>query len=269
MKEKEIRLLPHAGLCNRLRAISSAVFLAKKLNRPLTIYWQNNDECASDFCDLFDPINIDIPIDVIEYKGLKYSIARKKNLYYPKLLRIFSVDKEILNFNCKEDGDIIPLISSDGITFIQTCHSITQHYDFQALFKPISSIMNAINSVTALYSDNTIGLHIRRTDNVQAIAHNDISSFENCINRELEADSSTKFYLATDDMYVKDYLINKYGTAILTFDIPLNRNTVEGMRGAVVDLWCLSKTKRIIGSFYSSYSEVASFIGKIDLEIVE
>lgn len=269
MRNSEIKLLPHAGLCNRLRAISSAVFVAKEIGCPLTIYWSNNEECASTYQDLFEPINIDIPINIIEYKGVKYSIARKKNLYFPKFLRLFSVDKEILNFNCKEDGDIFPLIPRNGVTLIQTCHSLSQHYDFQTLFKPVSSILDVIKSVTDHYSDNTIGLHIRRTDNVQAIAHNDISSFEDCINKELESVSNTKFYLATDDIEVKKYLKEKYGDAIISLDLPLNRNTLDGMKGAVVDLWCLSRTKKIIGSFYSSYSEVASYIGNIELVIAE
>ncbi len=267
MKDRKILLLPHAGLCNRLRAISSAVFIAEKIDCPLTVYWRNDEECAGDFRDLFEPINIEIPVNVIEYKGLKYRVARKNNFYYPRILRLFSVDKEIPNFNCKTDGDIMPLIPSEGIVFIQTCHSLAQHYDFQKLFKPVPAITDIINSVTEQYSNNTIGLHIRRTDNKQAIAHNGISSFEKSMDVEIKANPDTKFYLATDDMDVKKYLKDKYRESIISYDMPLNRNTMEGMKGAVVDLWCLSKTKKIIGSYFSSYSEVASYIGHIDLEI--
>ena len=44
-----------------------------------------------------------------------------------------------------------------------------------------------------------------------------------------------------------------------------SRNTYEGMRFAVVDLYCLSKTSYIIGSYFSSYSHIASVLGGISV----
>ena len=45
-----------------------------------------------------------------------------------------------------------------------------------------------------------------------------------------------------------------------------DRNSLEGMKFAVVDLFCLSKTKKIIGSVGSSYSQIAAEIGGIEVE---
>lgn len=59
-----------------------------------------------------------------------------------------------------------------------------------------------------------------------------------------------------------------YGKRILTNTPPLNRDSLEGMIGAVVDLWSLSRTKKIWGSYYSSYSEMAAILGNINLEII-
>lgn len=45
-----------------------------------------------------------------------------------------------------------------------------------------------------------------------------------------------------------------------------DRNSLEGMKFAVLDLFCLSKTNKIIGSVGSSYSQIAAEIGGIEVE---
>jgi len=46
----------------------------------------------------------------------------------------------------------------------------------------------------------------------------------------------------------------------------LERNSLEGMVFAVTELFCLSKTQKIIGSDYSSYSNIAAELGEIPVE---
>jgi hypothetical protein len=47
----------------------------------------------------------------------------------------------------------------------------------------------------------------------------------------------------------------------LWFIKELNRNSQQGITDAVVDMFCLSKTKYIYGSYWSSFSDIASVIG--------
>lgn len=49
----------------------------------------------------------------------------------------------------------------------------------------------------------------------------------------------------------------------------LSRNSVAGMVDGAIDLYCLAATRRIIGSYWNSYSEIAAELGGIDLEIVK
>ena len=65
---------------------------------------------------------------------------------------------------------------------------------------------------------------------------------------------------------VKESLKSKYPNRIITLMDDTDRNSLEGMKFAVVDLFCLSKTRKIIGSVASSYSQIAAEIGGIEIE---
>lgn len=82
----------------------------------------------------------------------------------------------------------------------------------------------------------------------------------------MKKDANTKFYLASDDDHVKDILEEKFPDSIITIREDVDRNTLEGMKFAVVDLFCLSKTQKIIGSVFSSYSQIAAELGNIEIE---
>lgn len=268
MHQLYIKLKPQAGLCNRMRTISSAIYIASKLSARIDIFWTKDSGCNVKFNELFEPINLNIPIRIIEYSGFYYRVSCKRNLYIPSLLRRVSGLKEIKNFNCRTSGDIFSLLPKSGKIFIQSCHSLCELYDLSKIFKPIDEIQKIINNITNNFTENTIGLHIRRTDNIKSIEHNNIIDFINYIKDEITLDKNVKFYLATDDIKVKSLLEEMFKSNIISYEAPLCRNSIDGMKAAVVDLWCLSKTKKIIGSFYSSYSEIASELSMVELKIL-
>jgi hypothetical protein len=85
----------------------------------------------------------------------------------------------------------------------------------------------------------------------------------------LENNSNTKYYLSTDDSPTELQLKERYGSRIVVLEgKSINRNDLAGIEDAVTDMFCLSRTKLILGSYASSFSEVASAIGKIPLEII-
>ena len=85
---------------------------------------------------------------------------------------------------------------------------------------------------------------------------------------ELEARPDVRFFLATDDAEIKRRLLDRFGEdRIITARMELRRDSQEGMKGAVLDLFALSRTEKIIGSYYSSYSEIAAELGGIELII--
>jgi len=63
-------------------------------------------------------------------------------------------------------------------------------------------------------------------------------------------------------------LVNKYGSRIRTDLKPGDRTTLEGMHRGITELYTLSKTTKVYGSFRSSYSETACDLGGIALIFV-
>jgi len=72
------------------------------------------------------------------------------------------------------------------------------------------------------------------------------------------------FFLATDSPEEEQDMKKLFGDRIITFAKKLDRNNPEAIQDALVDLLCLSKTRKIIGSFYSSFSDIAADIGYIE-----
>ena len=63
--------------------------------------------------------------------------------------------------------------------------------------------------------------------------------------------------------------MQEYPDRIITQRTQVRRDTLDGMREAVVDLWCLAATQRIIGSYWSSFTDTAAELRQIPLEIVQ
>ena len=108
-------------------------------------------------------------------------------------------------------------------------------------------------------------MHIRRTDNVESIKFSPLELFLEKINFEVSENENVNFFLSTDDLNVEERIISEFGNKIITHKKEFSRQTVAGMQDAVVDMFCLSKTAVIYGSYWSSFSEISARIGEINL----
>ena len=267
MRENSITFVPLGGLCNRMRAMASGVYVARKLGCPVSVYWNKNRECFAGFSDLFQPVLVDgVSVKSYSLSDFYLALDRKRNLYIPGVIRNFIFDKQIVDCKCMDDREIEKLqgriyMISGG--FVARCYSLTE------LFVPTIEIQEQINGLRSQYSENVFGIHIRRTDNKQSIQKNEIDDYLRFMDQKIGTCPDVKFYLATDSMDVKRMMVNRYGDAVVSHKAILERTSVQGMKDAVVDLWCLSLTKEIIGSYYSSYSDIAAELGNIELKILE
>ena len=66
----------------------------------------------------------------------------------------------------------------------------------------------------------------------------------------------------------KDVLKDIFGERILTLPRAADRNSIAGMQDALVELYVLSHTRKIMGSMQSSYSETAAQISNIRCELL-
>jgi hypothetical protein len=135
--------------------------------------------------------------------------------------------------------------------------------------KPTGMVNGMIDDIYALTPTGTsqiVGVHIRRGDNEKATSESPSELFWEAMEKY---SSSTVFYLATDSMDVRNEAIERFPNRILfASNSLLSRNDPIGCRDAVVDFFCLSRCSEIIGSYYSSFSEMAAMYGEVPLRIL-
>lgn len=147
--------------------------------------------------------------------------------------------------------------------YVSSCYRVFPLVDRYNYFKPRREDLKRIRETTSAYK-NTLGLHIRRTDHVYSKSISTTEKFESLLKRYLHDYPDSNFFLSTDDGDTKEYLINRFGSKILSNEIrSYDRNNSLAARDAVVDLYCLAKTKQIFGSHHSSFSQTAADIGGI------
>lgn len=264
----DVNIIPTGGLCNRLRAIATAVTVADKLNGNTIVHWNNDNGLRADFSDLFMPIEKN-NVKIIENKKWLYKIESTKGYYMRKFILDVLFEQVVFNFSIyRNNEDIYTKLKPNyqkGIMLI-SCYPMCKEYNLTELFVPQKHIMNKIDNITKVFTSNTIGVHIRRTDNITSIKMSPTEAFVKIMDREIQKNKDVTFYLASDDKAVKQEMVDRYPQKIITCWDETERNSIDGMIFAVVDLYCLSRTSKIIGSTYSSYSQVACELGNIDIE---
>lgn len=79
-----------------------------------------------------------------------------------------------------------------------------------------------------------------------------------------EEDTTAKFYIASDTFYVLDVMEQRFGTQrIMSTKRECDDRHAECIVFAVVDLYALSMTRRLLGSNWSSYTEAAQRLGGV------
>ena len=117
----------------------------------------------------------------------------------------------------------------------------------------------------ALLGDDATGFHIRRTDNTVSITESPVEAFITEAENEFALHPGRKIYLATDDNEVKHLFHARFHGKTVTTPATADRRSLSGMRHALTEMLVLAGCARIIGSFYSSYSEAAAILGDTPL----
>lgn len=259
---------PQSGLANRLRALDSAVGLAARWGCPLHVLWVRTPELNAPFSSLFrlgDAFTVAERFSLIRDNGRAQLLSRK--LLREAYLRRFSAFKSIIFHDevirrvreKKGFGDLAEALPA----YIESNWRFHPSPDPYCWLAPTPSIAAAVEAHTAAFDDRTIGVHIRRRDNRQSIRHSPTEAFIEVMESALGEDPRTHFFLATDSPAEETRLRLRFGERILSRSRKLSRLHTSGLRDALVDLLLLSRTSRIIGSHWSSFSGVAAEIGRI------
>lgn len=263
--KKIIHLIPTAGLGNRLRTISSFYNYCKNNHIELIVHWHRQRGLNAPFSSIFEPIS-DLKIcdcNYIDY--FTYNIPILYNLKIPSLIDKLFCRKAIygLGLNQLDSLDI------NGEMTISTYSQQGDLYPLKQLFHPVKDIQDIIDDFSSRFGNHTIGCHIRRTDNTMSIKESSIDKFENRFNQLFKSNPDSQVFLCTDDAELKAYLKNKYKGRILVYNSILKRSSTLGIRDAVVELWLLSLTKEIWGSYWSSFTDMAVSLSGVKYTIVK
>lgn len=260
-----IILRPGSGLCNRLRAIGSAVRLSHDLGIGLQVEWFRcpirrwSAMCGMrvGFSDLFEPIE---GVKVREKIIVRNDLPWNYWTYSQHNARFYDEDrrKQFVE-DVKRDPDLT--------RWLWTCFPFYAEPDFSWV-RPRTKILMRIEKFAKMFGRHCIGIHIRRTDNRAAIEGSPLSLFTEKMAIEVDADENVTFFVSTDDPEVKRVLRNQFGSRVIYCEEVAPRYTRKGEEDAVIDLMLLSRTSKIYGSYWSSFSVVASQIGGIELEIL-
>ena len=80
--------------------------------------------------------------------------------------------------------------------------------------------------------------------------------------------TTTHFFLASDSETEKARIRDAYGNRVHTFQDPLNRYTMAGMKSSFTDFIALSKCSELITSYESTFSEWAAITGNIPMHVI-
>jgi hypothetical protein len=266
---------PLGGLCNRMRALDAAISLAQATQQQLYVIWVLDSSLNSRLEDLFDlPNRIHQVIYINRHK--KVELIKRKLLKLPFIASgryLYDIDHSIQDLLLKEEQDMGDIFKNffrkerfvyicTGYRFYPSARPFTQFRATQLLQQRIDRLSSDFNQV--------VGVHIRRTDNIDSIRYSPTSWFVQRMQQEVRRNPLVKFFLATDSLPEEDYIKDLFpGKIIVNPKSSLDRNDPAAIRDAVVDLYCLARTQKLIGSYFSSFTETASEINCIETIIAE
>ncbi len=251
-----IIIQPSGGLCNRMRVINSGWKLSQVRGDRLRVLWNCNPELNCPFDSLFQPIQ-EFPITSIR------SVADPRKLFYQKTARNYLTNEEIVAHRNADGLDPDYVRSLKGNLYLFTWEWFYPTEDYH-LFMPVPALQSRIDEMTAQFGGSCVGVHIRRTDNQPAIGKSSTDAFLSAMQTEIENDPEVRFYLATDDMEEEARIRSAFPGRILSNQKRcLKRDSAEGIQDALLDLYSLANTRRIIGSYFSSFTDIAADMHRI------
>lgn len=242
-----------SGLGNRMRAWMTTSAFAEYLNVPYVMKWRLDDACGqTSFEELFE-----IP------ENMQYETGRR---YQPNA-NTFWIKKNYPNNNFHA-------------RFIEGNFDLTQkqfqkYVDNQKRhIKPLPHIQNKIDEYLKKYDfENSIGLHIRRTDLKEQEKTPDWW-FDREIQKEIDNNPNIKFFLATDNKWTEEKFMMKYSEHFFTTTCEYDdsefgekypggdRKRHSPTEQGLIDMLLLGSTKKVYGCHGSSFGRFGAWYGK-------
>jgi hypothetical protein len=268
MIQNKIYIKVQNGLANRIRTLNSFYNFVTTYDKQLFVCWEEGPGWGKEhFLELFENIedinfisNEEYEKQSGQHENIEKLIDKIPPIYYVLKApggRIFDL---IQNKNFCYNGE-------SALEYFLPCEIKTNNTFFDKLVVK-KNISHKIDRIVGIFDENTIGVHIRRGDALNSpwkyfynLSNDDF--FIDKMNKEIRENQKTNFYLSTDCEQTQKKFLEMFGNKI----IALQKDFVEstdmhnpkfGQESAVIDLFCLSNTNKIIGTYWSSFSTLAA-----------
>jgi hypothetical protein len=262
-----IILEPMLGLCNRIRVIDSVLAMNHERKHSVKVLWLRDPDLNCRFDELFQrPPGVDCVFDF----SIATPFGRILKYILPRLLQnvvaraVNQDEMASLLVNGFAFNKLLGLRS----VYIRTWDRFVYGKDSLTAFRLVPKLETVVDGYKIL-RQQTVGVHIRRTDN-QWLGDSPTNEFVSLMKEEILHNPGTLFYVATDSPEEEKSLQELFHDRLIIHrKRSLDRNSAEGIKDAVIDLFCLARCGKIIGSHRSSFSEVAAQIGRCPLIIAK
>ncbi len=267
---KKLTVVPIGGLANRMYAIASFVsYFRDKKDWQVEFIWVKDQGLNCSYGDLFEPLKGE-RMKVREANILDLMFRdrpRRRNFGCPRFFHPLLFDKRIYEdeYIHMHDKPELQLCFFEEIQrykkpYVVACMHLYEEDGMFDSLKPVSFMEKKIGRLCSLLKPHTVGIHIRRTDNVASIEDSPLDLYIRSMQLELDKNPDVCFYVASDSMEEKHRLVEAFGDRIITSFQEVTRNTKEGIQDGMAEMYTLSRTEKIYGSKSSTFVRVA---GKI------
>lgn len=259
------------GLGNRLRALASIYNLFRRFPSGwnMVIIWEKDEHCGAEWTDLFEPIKF-IFLDKMPL-----------NPFDPcNHVSILKTEFCHSGHDSLEADDFLDHIQNYNFAYIESSAIINHRgYNwkddckFLRSLKPIKSIADEL--IRQPDMSNVVGVHIRLgqdliCDDVSSWSvkkqeewkkHRAASSTNVFIKKMKTYPSSQRFFIASDSPRAYNLMVQEFGHRVMFIKRNLWDRSAEQTQFALMDVLLLSKCKEVLGSNWSSFTELVTRMG--------
>jgi len=262
--DRTLVIVSFDGLSNRIRALTSGLAVAEAAGREFAMLWPANEACSARFDELFQnrwrvvgsPIR---PIDMHMFQTSTWSNKR---------LQQFLADPR----------QHIVLSHWNWLVEVRSRGSRSRHQQrclqWVNELAPTTPLAARVESFRAeRFAPTMIGVHLRRGDAIRLRpqSSSNTNAALRAVDSFLASDPQAGILLCTDDGApdpfinqptpaedIRGKFVARYGSRVVwTTPRTLDRRSPAAIQDAVVDLWLLRATDYLVGTYRSSFSEIA------------
>jgi hypothetical protein len=274
-KRRKLIVSVQHGLGNRLRAFSSGKQIAEAAGMAFELAWVPDNHCEATYFDLFKESAFVVKEQNPTINLQKHDIYNYMDEEFLRIEGIPNKKGEIIRLNTKKD--IIVYSAYEIKSKISNYKKQTQIIKELPIKKSLQSIIDSYDV------SNMIGVHVRMeggvgyddlsyevpanwsSDNLDKLrfwrGKSHYRYFIKKMDEILLDNPNQEFFLCTDRKENYEAFLDVFGDKVTYVERDFFDRSKEQIQYALIDMILLSKTKYILGSSWSSFTETAIRLG--------